>query len=124
MIKKSLLISFLFVIYHLSNYGNETKNISSKYTGKVPKKRNSLFVRVEMYEQNLIGARTQCLQANDCDINQDFTQARYATLNAIDMLMDHLEALKKENAGACNVCEKVETTAIKNRLIELLQSIE
>lgn len=124
MIKKNLLISFLFVMCHVSNYGHETKNISSKCTGKVPKKRNSLFVRAEMYEQNLIAARTQCLQANDCDINRDFTQARYATLNAIDMLMDHLEALKKENTGTCNVCEKVETAAIKDRLIELLQSIE
>ena len=124
MTKKSLLLSFLFVICHSSNYGHETNNISSECTGKSPKKRPPLFVHAEMREQHLIAALTECLQANDCDTNPTFKRARYATLHSIDMLMSHLETLKKENSGACNVCEKAETTAIKNRLIELLQSIQ
>lgn len=124
MVKKSVLLSFLFIICHLSNYGHETKKNSLECTGKMPKKRHSLFVRAEMCEKNLIAARAQCLQANDCDINREFKQARYATLNSIDMLMDHLEELKKGNTGTCNVCEKSETLDIKNRLIELLQSIQ
>ena len=124
MIKKSLLISPLFVICHLSNYGHEIKNNSSECTGKIPKERQSLFVQAEVYEKNLIDARSHCLQANDCDINQEFKEARYAALISIDTLMDHLETLKKRNSSTCNVCEKSETTDIKNRLIELLQSIE
>lgn len=123
-IKKSLLLSFLFVICHFNNYGHETNNISLECTGKIPKKRQPLFVIAEMHEHNLITARAQCLQTNDCDINPEFKHARYEVLHSIDMLMDHLEELKKEKSSTCSVCEKNETIALKNRLLELLQSIQ
>lgn len=123
MIKKRLLISFLFVICHLNNYGHEIKKTSLECTGKVAKERQPLFVQAEKHEENLINARVRCLEANDCNINQEFKNAKYDVLCSIFTLMIHLEELEKGKDGVCHVCEKTETKDIKERLTELLKSI-
>jgi len=121
-IKKSLSISFLFVVSHFNNNSHETKKSVLECTGKVAKERSQLFTQAEQYEQNLINARAQCLQANDCDINRAFKQAKHDVLRSIIMLANRLEELEGGTVGVCNVCEKNEATDIKNRLIELLKS--
>lgn len=119
--KKSLLILCLLVVCYFDNYGHVTKNSSSECTGKVAKERLPLFVQAEKYEQDLINARTQCLQAHDCDVNRAFKQARGYVVYSIIMLVNHLNELEKVEIGACVVCEKNETVEIKNRLVELLK---
>jgi|SRR5579863_1811036 hypothetical protein len=121
-IKKSLSISFLFLVCHFNNYGHEVKKSVSECTGKVAQQRPQLFTQAEQYEQNLINARAQCLHANDCDINVAYKQARHDVLRSIIMLANRLEELEGGIVGVCNVCEKNEATDIKKRLVELLKS--
>ena len=99
-IKKSLSISFLFLVCHFNNYSHEIKKILSECTGKVAKQRPELFTQAEQYEQNLINARAQCLQANDCDINQAYKQARHDVLRSIILLANHFEELEQKNMQA------------------------
>jgi hypothetical protein len=121
-IKKNLSISFLFVVCHFNNNSHEVKKSVSECTGKIAQQRPQLFTQAEQYEQNLIAARAQCLQANDCDINRAFKQAKHDVLRSIIMLSNRLEELEGGIADLCNDCERNEATDIKNRLIEVLKS--
>jgi hypothetical protein len=67
-IKKSLSISFLFLVCHFNSYSHETKKSVSECTGKIAQQRSQLFTQAEQYEQNLIAARAQCLHANEIAI--------------------------------------------------------
>lgn len=123
-VKKSLLITFVLVICYSYNYSHVIKNNVSECTGKIAKERLQLFVQAEKHELNLINAHTQCLQVNNCDIDEAFKQARGDVLYSIVVLIDHLNELEAVQIGTCVVCEKNETIDIKNRLIELLKSTQ
>jgi hypothetical protein len=121
--KPSLFFLLLFVLYGTSN-AHETKKLSLECTGKVTKERQPLFIKAEKQEQNFLNVQTQCLQANDCDINPAYKNAKDSILCSISALVAHLEELEKGKNGACTVCEKNETKEIKRRLTELLKSAQ
>jgi len=122
-IKKISLIPLLLIVCCLQAYGHTAvKRPSLQCTGKIAQERQPLFITAETHEQNFINARTQCLQANDCDTSEAFKQARYDVVYSILTLIAHIEDLGKKQDGVCHVCEKTEAKDIKKRLTELLKN--
>ena len=99
---------------------DSTTQTKKPCTGKVAKERQPLFTEAEKYEENFTKTHILCLQANDCEINELFQEAKNNVEITIVALTNHLKELETKNDDSCHVCEKTEGKDLKNRLMALL----
>ena len=122
-------ILFLFILLHAHGLQSNPLatqlmlNRKKQCTGKIAKQRQPLFIQVEEYEEHFIRTKSKCLEAGNCDSDEDYAQAKDLLKLSITTLNNHLEQLEEKTDGACHVCEKNEAKNIKKRLVELLDNV-
>lgn len=130
-IKKMVCVSLLFVTYCAHGgalsvgliISKTQENLKPQCTEQESQERQPLFVKAEIYEQYFITTRAQCLQAGDCDTNQEFNEARHYVLYSIHQLKIYLGKLEQQTNNTRNTSKMVEANTIKIRLTELIESV-